>query len=82
MLFHLRNGGASRIFNWPIEEKVPGTKGKVSYLFSGTGWLYSVMESMRGGKGYFLLPQTKSKHKTEVAALEAFTRIPCLLLPY
>lgn len=69
MLFHLRNGGLSKVFNWPIEERIPSGKGKMSYLFSGTGWLYSVMERMRGGAGYFLLPQTSSKNKTEVAAL-------------
>lgn len=69
MLFHLRNGGASRIFNWSIAEKIPVSRSKVHYLFSGTGWLYSVMEKMRGGSGYFLLPQKESKNKTEVVAL-------------
>ena len=68
MLFYLRNGGASKIFNWSIEEMIPGRNGS-SYLFSGTGWLYSVMERMRGGAGYFLVPQSGSKHQTEVAAL-------------
>ena len=69
MLFHLRKGGARRIFNWSIEEKIRGAKGKVSYLFNGTGWLYSVMERMRGGDGYLLLPRVASKSGTEVAAL-------------
>ena len=69
MLFHLRNGGLSKVFNWPLEEKIPTGKGKTNYLFSGTAWLYSVMEKMRGGEGYFLLPQKESKKKTEVAGL-------------
>jgi len=69
MMLRLREAGIQRLWHWGVLDRYRNQKHQLVSLPTGTAWLMSVLEYMRGGEAFLLEPLTKSEAGADHLAL-------------
>ncbi|MCP4786368.1 MAG: hypothetical protein GY878_22735 [Fuerstiella sp.] len=69
MMFRLREEGVNRIFHWGVTDPFRDGKNVLHNVFTGYGWLLSVLERGVGGESYVIHPISQSAAGAEYPVL-------------